>query len=221
MRILLLFLPAMLLAQTPAPSTAQTKTVPTKAAPAKAAPAAAAAAKNFKESGSPTAKITIEIYTDYECPACRQLYLEILPQLNTDYVATGKVRILHRDFPLQMHNFSRVAARFANAAGQIGRYDLVATQIFKTQADWSQNGAIDPQVAKVLSPAEMQKVRDLVKNDQHLDDTVTADVAMGNKDNLTQTPTMEVVVKGSRQQIAGSVPYGILKSYLDQLLAKS
>jgi protein-disulfide isomerase len=213
MRFLILLLPAMLLAQTPAPAIANKKF----AAEQKTAPAA----KNFKESGSPTAKITLEVYTDFECPACRQLYLDTLPPLITEYVTTGKVRLLHRDFPLQMHQFSRLAARFANAAGQIGRYDTVANQLFKTQQDWSQNGNIDAQIAKVLPPGEMQKVRDLVKNDMHLDDTVTADVAMGNSDHLTQTPTMEVVYKGSRQQIGGPVPYNILKSYLDQLLAKS
>src|SRR5580700_7027929 len=55
-RCLLLFVPALLL-------TAQANTV---------------VARNFKESGSPSAPITLEIYTDYECPHCRAFYLEVL-----------------------------------------------------------------------------------------------------------------------------------------------
>jgi len=214
MRSLLLLLPVLVLsAQTP-------PTTGTKATFKKAAAPATPMAKNFKLSGNPTAPLTLELYTDYECPSCRMFYLQVLPAVIANYVTTGKIQLLHRDFPLPMHQFSKVAARYANAAGQIGRYDLVAGQIFNTQPDWAQNGSIDAQVAKVLPPGEMQKVRDLVKSDSHLDDTVTADVSMGNTDGLNQTPTMVFVYKGKRQRIDGALPYEILKSYIDQMLAR-
>jgi protein-disulfide isomerase len=217
MRSLLLLLPAALLmtAQTPSPSgPSHKRTIPEHKA------AAPPVAKNFKLSGSPSAPITVELYTDYECPSCRTLYMEILPALEAQYVATGKVQLLHRDFPLPQHQFARLATKYANAAGQIGRYELVASQLFKTQPEWSQNGNVDATVAKVLPPGDMQKVRELVKSDTHLDDTVTADLAMGARDNLNQTPTMVIVNKGKRQKIDGPVPFNILKSYLDQMLAK-
>src|SRR5665213_2681938 len=120
MRYLLLFLPALLLAaQTPATT------------------------KNFKESGSPTAPISMELYTDYQCPHCREFYLTDLPPLIKDFVRTGKVRLLHRDFPLPQFQYSRLAARYANAAGKLGYYDLVANQLFETQPEWSQSGNVD------------------------------------------------------------------------------
>lgn len=212
MRYLLLFVPLLLLAQTPA--------APKKASNPKAL-AAAGISKNFKESGSPTAPITVEIYTDYECPACRALYLDTLPSLNQDFVATGKVHLLHRDYPLPQHQFSRLATRYANAAGAIGKYDIVANQIFVTQPDWSQNGNVDAAVAKVLSPADMEKVRTMVKTDSHLDDSVTQDVAMGNnQDHLSQTPTIVIIAKGKREPISGGMPYAILKQYLNQKLSQ-
>ncbi|HZL56962.1 MAG TPA: thioredoxin domain-containing protein [Bryobacteraceae bacterium] len=175
---------------------------------------------NFKEIGSPSAPITLELYTDYQCPACRTFYLDVLPQVIAQYVATGKVRLIHRDFPLQMHPYSRVATKYANAAGQLGLYDVVAGQIFKTQGEWEQNGNVDAEVVKVVPPGDMQKIRELVKNDSHLDDSVTTDLAMGNQDRLNQTPTLVIVRKGQRTKIDGPVPFTILKSYLDQLLAK-
>ena len=181
---------------------------------------APATAKNYKLKGSPTAPLMIEVYTDYECPSCRNLYIQTVPDLLKQYVATGKVQMLHRDFPLSMHQYSKLAARYANAAGQLGHYDVVANQIFKTQQEWDQNGNLDVQVAKVLDAATMQKVRDMVKSDTHLDDTVTADVAMGTKDNLNQTPTMMFVLKGKRTKIDGFMPFPILKSYIDQQLAR-
>jgi protein-disulfide isomerase len=211
MRYLLLLVPALLL-------TAQTPAAPKKTTDHSALTAASIPAKNFKESGSPTAPITIEIYTDYQCPACQNLYMTVLPSLNADFVATGKVRLIHRDFPLQMHQFSKLATRYANAAGTIGKYDIVANQIFVTQREWEQNGNVDAAVAKVLSPADMEKVRALVKSDTHLDDSVTRDVAMGNQDQLRETPTIVIVAKGKREVISGGMPYNILKTYLDNKL---
>ncbi len=178
------------------------------------------AAANFKESGSPTAPITLELYTDYQCPSCRSFYLEVLPSVLSQYVATGKVRLVHRDYPLPQHQYSRVATKYANAAGQLGDYDLVAGQLFKTQQEWEQNGNVDGEVTKVVPPGDMQKIRDLVKNDAHLDDSVVADQAMASRDGLNQTPTLVVVKNGKRQKIDGMVPFNILKSYLDGLLAK-
>jgi protein-disulfide isomerase len=213
MRFLLLLIPLVMLpAQTP-PATK-------KVADHKTAPATPAPAKNYKEAGSASAPITLEVYTDYECPACRDLYLNTLPPLMTDFVATGKVRLIHRDFPLPQHQYSKLATKYANAAGQIGKYDVVVNQLFQTQPEWSQSGNVDGTVAKVLAPADLQKVRDIVKTDARLDDSMAKDVAMGNQDRLTQTPTIEIVSNGKREQIAGGMPYGILKSYLNKKLGQ-
>jgi protein-disulfide isomerase len=76
MRILSLLLPAAVLSLA---LQAQTGAPIKKVATSKAAPIAL---RNFKESGNPAAKVHVEIYTDYECPACRQLYLETMPQFN-------------------------------------------------------------------------------------------------------------------------------------------
>ena len=223
MRYLLLLLPCLVLsAQTPAPAPAKktaAATSPTPSAPAAKPATAAGRVRNFKESASATAKVVVEIYTDYECPACRDLYLNTLPSLTKEYIATGKVKLIHRDFPLQQHQYSRRAVAYANAAGAIGRYDIVAQQLFQTQADWSQNGNVDATVAKVLSAAEIERVRAVAKGEV-LDDSVAADVNMGNRDNLRQTPTIVIVAGGKRDVISGGVPFGILKSYLDKKLSQ-
>jgi protein-disulfide isomerase len=221
MRTLLLAVPAILFAGT---AIAQTPAAARTTGVRKAAPAVAKAAapvKNYKLSGSPTAPITLEIYADYECPQCRILFQTVMPPLEKEFVATGKVQVLHREIRLPMHQYTKVATRYANAAGQIGRYDIVVKQIFEKQQDWAANGNVDAVVAAVLPPGEMQKVRELVKNDAHLDDGPTADEAQGNRDGLNQTPTMVIVKNGKRQKIDGMVPYPLLKSYLDQLLAKN
>lgn len=177
--------------------------------------------KNFKVSGSPLAPIQIELYTDYQCPACRDFYLNTLPLLISNYVQTGKVRLTHRDFLISGHQFTKVAARYANAAGEIGKYDTVARQLFLTQPEWSVSGNVDAEVAKVLSPADMQKVRAMATgNDPKLDQMVEADMAVANQDNLRQTPTIVIVAKGKREVIGGGPPYSVLKAYLDKKLSE-
>ena len=211
MRILSFLLPAIVASV----GLAQTGASVRKVADSKAPPAV----KNFKESGPPTARVTIELYTDYECPACREFYLNVLPQLKREYIDTGKVRLIHRDFPLPQHKYTKTATRYANAAGEIGKYDLVAKQLFDTQPEWSQSGNVDGEVAKVLPPGDMVKVRELVSKDPHLDDSVNADVSMGSyTDRLQQTPTIVIVANGKRDVIGGAPPYGILKQYLDSKL---
>src|ERR1700719_218535 len=72
--------------------------------------------EGMKAYGSKNAPITMEVFSDYQCPSCRALFEETLKPLIADYVALGKVYLVHRDFPLPMHSHSWVAARYANAA---------------------------------------------------------------------------------------------------------
>ena len=181
------------------------------------APAASIPPKNFKLSGSGLARVTCEVYTDYECPACARFYLTVAPQLVADYVATGKVKLLHRDYPLSYHPYARLAARYANAAGQLGHYEAAVQQLFGTQSAWGVSGDVDAQLAQVLAPDVMQKVRDLARSGAHLEDTVNTDLEMGRKDQLRQTPTVVIVSKGQRQVIAFT-DYEMLKKALDGAL---
>jgi protein-disulfide isomerase len=200
---------------TPAPVSAQT------AKPQSLAPAPQTrAARNYKESGSAGAPIACEIYSDYECPSCAAFYRDTVPLLVAEYVQTGKVKLLHRDFPLAQHPYAKLAARYANAAGQAGQYDEAVSRLFQTQDIWSTGGDIESQLAPVLPPAIMRRVRDMVAHDQWLDDTVAADQAMGVSDRLRATPTLVVVWKGNRQAISPIPSYALLKSYLDDLLAR-
>ncbi len=179
-----------------------------------------AAGTNFRETGAATATIACEIYSDYECPHCAVFFSETLPLLMTRYVQSGKVKLVHRDFPLRQHRYAALAARYANAAGEAGQYEVVVRQIFRTQDAWSNNGDLDTAVAQVLPPVVMEKVRALVKNNPQLDESVKVDMAMGFQDHLTQTPSLVIVSKGKRHTIAPIPPFTVLSSYLDQLLAQ-
>jgi protein-disulfide isomerase len=221
MRTFLLLLPALMLSG---------QTAPAPKAPVKAVAAKAPAPEtNYKEQGSPSAPITIEAYTDYECPHCGRFYREFMPQFKKDYIDTGKVRFVHRDFPLVQigHIHAMLAARYADAAGEIGFYDLAVNQIFQTQDSWymygKNTGDIDGVLSQVLPPGAMQKVRELVKNDPRIDASITKDVNMANNvDHVNSTPTIVIVTKNGKREPDASVmevPYPIFKKYLDAKIA--
>jgi protein-disulfide isomerase len=190
-------------------------------APVAVAPASAQKHKrSFKESGSLTAPISCEVYTDYQCPHCARFYTETVPQLMSQYVKTGKVRYIHRDFPLPQHPYARLAAQYANAAGELGYYDAVVAELFRTQGVWSGDGDPGLQVESVLPPAVMEKVRSLVKNDPAPEASIDADMEMVRADQVTQTPTLVFVWNGRRQVMPGSISFPLLKSFLDDLLER-
>jgi len=173
---------------------------------------------NFRETGSANAPVICEIYSDYECGHCAAFYLETMPMLTADFVQTGKVRLLHRDLPLAGHPHSGLAARYANAAGRIGKYDLAVDRIFRTQQSWAGTGDLDGQLAAALPAGDMARIRDLVRNSTDLDQSVDADIEMGRNDHVTQAPAMVVVANGRRQVLAPVPPYSLLKGYLDRVL---
>ena len=189
-------------------------------APAVAAGTATHTAAHYKESGSPQAPVTVEIFSDYECPACAHFFTTVFPQFAAEYVKTGKVRIVHRDFPLPQHPYARLAARYVNAAGQLGHYDEAVMQLFSHQADWAPNGNVDAALMQVLPPGTMQQVRALVEKDKTLDDTVTSDLALVAKEQINQTPTIVFVYKGERHKVTGPPTLTILKSFLEEILAQ-
>ncbi|MGC1580735.1 MAG: thioredoxin domain-containing protein, partial [Candidatus Acidiferrales bacterium] len=65
-----------------------------------------------KAIGSKTAPVTMEVFSDYQCPSCGTLYEQTLKPLISEYVASGKVYLVHHDFPLPMHKYGYEAARW-------------------------------------------------------------------------------------------------------------
>lgn len=87
--------------------------------------------------GSNTAKVVIVEFSDYQCPFCKNFYTNILPELKKDYINTGKVKYVYRDFPLNLHKSAIDAAMAANCAGDQGKYWEMHDKLFENQDMWS------------------------------------------------------------------------------------
>lgn len=181
--------------------------------------AATAVAPVDKSVGSKSAPITLEVFSDYQCPACRELFLGTLKPVIDNYVLSGKVYLVHRDMPLPTHQYSRLAARYANAAAQMKQLEKVSEALYTKQMLWSVDGNVDRIVAEVLTPAEMKQVRQLVQGGK-LEPGIDSDVSRGRTFSVRQTPTMIITHRGQPVPIVGVVPYAMLRRYLDELLAK-
>ena len=179
--------------------------------------AASSDADSGKSMGSPSAPIRIEVFSDFECPACKGLHEQILPLVFKDYVIPGKVYLVSREYPLPMHQYSREAANYATAAARIGKYEQVANALFLNQAAWEVSGKVWDTVANVLTPAEAKKVQSLAKDPAVLSE-VQHDLELGRAAAINQTPTMIVTRGTSRFPVVGAVNYTLLRSLLDGLL---
>jgi protein-disulfide isomerase len=169
--------------------------------------------------GSKNAPVVMEVFSDFQCPACKGLFVGTNRQLMDNYVSTGKVYLIHRDFPLPMHAHSRVAAQYSRAAAMIGKLEAVEDTLFQNQEKWEQTGDVDGTVAAVLSPADMTKVRALVKGGT-VDVAIEKDRALGQTYHVNQTPTTIFHANGQTFPYAGVMSWDILHQFLDQLLGQ-
>jgi protein-disulfide isomerase len=171
-----------------------------------------------KTRGSKSAPIVMETFSDFQCPACKQLFLTTTRPLTDNYISTGKVFAIHRDFPLPGHAYSRIAARYGRAASQLGKLEQVEQVLFQNQEKWEQTGDVDGTVASAFTPAEMNKIRALA-NSPAIDAAIEKDIALGKNYGVNQTPTTVIHYKGQTYPVAGVVTYDVLRSFLDQLLS--
>ena len=175
-----------------------------------------------KSLGSPSAPIVMEVFSDYSCPVCRAFYEGAIRPLLADYVATGKVYLIHRDFPLTGvvgHDYSRKAALYETAAARIGKFEEVDAAIYDKQPTWVRDGNVDAVVAAVLSPKDMKRVREMVEGGK-VDSYVDSDKAMGTAKRVNSTPTIYVTAHGKTELVPGNVSYSLLRRYLDEQLQK-
>jgi len=170
-----------------------------------------------KAFGSKNASVVMEIYSDFQCPACKQLFTQTTQRVMDNYVNPNKLYIVHRDFPLQMHAYSRVAASYSRAAAHIGKCEVVEQALFDNQERWEQNGDVKGIVASVLSPADMKKVQALVDS-KTLEPLILKDLQLGQGVPVNQTPTSIIRTKdGQSYPVVGFVSFDVLKTLLDQV----
>lgn len=91
--------------------------------------------------GSENAPIRLIVFTDFECGYCKDLS-DNIESIKKDYVASGKVRLVIRNFPLEMHDQALGAALCASCADEQGAFWEMYGVLYQNQADLSGNNFI-------------------------------------------------------------------------------
>ncbi len=173
--------------------------------------------------GEASAKITIVEVSDYQCPFCSRYFRETYPQLETEYVKTGKVKSVFLDLPLEaIHKSAFGAAKAARCAGQQGKYWEMHDRLFANQKElepWTPHAqavgldltAFD---ACVASDKENSAIRRDMAEAQKLGVTGTPAFLIGRTDPKSSKLTILAALRGAR-------PFADFKTEIDKLLAES
>src|SRR5207247_11262883 len=86
------------------------------------------------DTGHKTPPLTMVEFTDYQCPCCGRYARDTYAQIDKEYVATGKIKYVLLDLPLEsIHPFAFKAAEAAYCAGEQGKYWEMHDRLFADQ----------------------------------------------------------------------------------------
>jgi protein-disulfide isomerase len=170
--------------------------------------------------GKDDAPLVLVEYTDYQCPFCQRFHNDAYAQLKTNYIDTGKLRFVSRDFPLAFHENARQSAVAARCAAEQGKYwEFRHTMIINAsqlQPDkivgYAQNASMD-----------VDKFKTCVASDKYRA-AIDKDVAEGTAAGVSGTPSFVLgrVENGKLEgvRLVGAMPYPQFEAKIKEMLAQ-
>ena len=171
--------------------------------------------------GNANAKVTLIEFSDFECPFCGSYTRESYPQVDRDYIATGKIRYVFRNFPLEsIHGQALKAGEAGECARIQNKFWPMHDRLFANQ--------------KALAPPALVEHARAVGLDMRAFETclngqatprIRADQEAGARMGITGTPTFFVGFAQKDgtvhvvERLVGAKPYAAFKATLDRLLA--
>lgn len=190
-------------------------TAPTSAAADQSEKAAEvpAATADDKFIGNADAPVTIVEYFSLGCPHCKRFHEDILPKLKADYIDTGKVRLVFRDFPLD--GVSLAAATLTRCVNDLAYFAMIDT-LFKQQDVWHVQGGV-AQIADIAKSAGMdQAAFDACIANEGIKGKVVASRQDGEtKYKVEATPTFFI----NDRKLSGVGDYESFKATIEAALA--
>lgn len=172
--------------------------------------------------GDKNAEVVVIEFSDFQCPFCRRSYTDTVQQLKKDYVDTGKVLFVYRDFPLSsIHPAANPAALAAECADEQGKFWEYHNKIFDEQNKQGQ-GTVQ------FSSEDLKKwAIDIGLNtntfnscldSEKYQNEVDKDFQDGVNAGVSGTPTFYIGnSKDGYTQIVGAQPYTVIKQVIDSV----
>jgi protein-disulfide isomerase len=169
--------------------------------------------------GDPT--VTVEVWSDFQCPACRLWARQVEPDVVEEFVRPGTIRLVYRDFAFldggNRSGESQQAAAAARCAGEQGAFWPYHDYLYENQ-DGENDGAFRRERLDLIATTlelDMDAFGACMASDAPFE-AVTASLAAGQQAGVRSTPT--VAVNGVLQP-AGALPITDLRTAIDKALA--
>jgi protein-disulfide isomerase len=162
--------------------------------------------------GDKDAPVTIIEFSDYQCPFCKKFYAETLPQIKSNYIDTGKVKFVYKDFPLSFHQMAQKSAEAAECAGEQGLYFEMHDKIFEGQSILSLDNL--KIWASEIDGIDVEQFNNCLDNGDY-EAEVKADMIEGQQVGVTGTPGFFI----NGQKIVGAQPYSVFEAAIEAALA--
>ena len=104
--------------------------------------------------GSGQARLVVVEFSDFQCPSCRRQALETFPELDKQFIETGKVMWVFKHLPLKMHPHAPAAATAAECAGDQNEFWAMHHLLYEKQEEWSKENS-DAELVKLAQQLGM------------------------------------------------------------------
>jgi protein-disulfide isomerase len=173
--------------------------------------------------GKKDAKVTLIEFSDFQCPFCGRHVRDTVPQLESEYIKTGKVKYVFKDFPLEsIHKNAFGAAEAAECAGDQGKYWEMHDKLFANQTALTTDDLVKYAGELNLNKAKFEKCL----SSGTFASKVRESVSEGQKAGVTGTPAFFLAINEGNdssvktsKRITGAQPYANFKAAIDDLLS--
>jgi protein-disulfide isomerase len=173
--------------------------------------------------GNKNAKLTLVEFSEFQCPFCGRHVRETYPQLDKEYIQTGKVKYVFRDLPLEsIHKNAFKAAEASHCAGEQNKYWEMHDRLFANQQ------SLEPAMLTAHAQAvgvDSKKFQACLDSGKYAAQ-IRKDIAEANKLGITGTPTTVIGLTQPNDPkikilrvIRGAQGYNAFKGAFDELLA--
>lgn len=169
--------------------------------------------------GDPNAAITMIEFTDYQCPFCARYYTETFNEIKKQFIDTGKIRYIVRDYPLSFHPMAAKASEATQCCAEQNKEKFleIRTKIFEKQTELSVDSL--KQIAKDIG-LNTEKFNKCMDTEKYKDE-VKKDMEDGSKVGVSGTPTFLIGKTTSEKEfkgfkISGAYPFEQFKSLIEK-----
>jgi protein-disulfide isomerase len=166
--------------------------------------------------GDVNAPVVIDAWEDYQCPVCKAANATVLEQVDRDYIATGKAKLVFHNYPF-IGPESQQAAEAAEAAAEQGKFWAYHDALFAAQRA-ENSGAFSNDKLKALAASaglDSQAFNASFDSNRY-ESAVQAEKAAGEQLGVNATPTF--FVNGKR--VADWRDYNAFTQMIEQALAQ-